>query len=595
MAKTKQKIQTSWDLSLFAKNPTKKDIERELQKLERRHAAFAKKYRGRSDYLKNETKLAAALKEYEALEKSDLPIEKLFRYFWFKKELDSSDTQAQAIITLLADRLTKIGNLTIFFGLALGRIEKQYQKKFLKSQKLARYHYLLERAFLESAHQLTEPEEKILSLKHMPARGLWVEGNEKLLSTISVRFEGKDIPLSEAVGKVADLSTGKRRQLGARVMEALRAHSDFAESELNAVVIDKKIDDELRGFRKPYSATVLAYENDEESVEALVESVTKAFSMSRRFYKLKKELLGLDELTYADRAASIGKTRATFPFEKSYERIREIFYSLDSVYGRIFDDMVANGQIDVYPKTGKGGGAYCAGGAGVPTMVLLNHVDSFNSLLTLAHEMGHAIHTERSKEQPLIYQGYTTSVAETASTFFESFVFEEIFKTLSGKEQMIALHDKINDDISTVFRQIAFFNFENELHTRIRAEGFLPKEEIAKLLNAHLQRYLGPAVSLDERDGYFFVYVTHFRRPFYVYSYTYGQLISKALVARVQEDPEYIRQVDTFLTAGKARSPEQIFADIGIDTTNPEFFQEGLQRIATDIKELERLKKKYYN
>jgi oligoendopeptidase F len=250
---------------------------------------------------------------------------------------------------------------------------------------------------------------------------------------------------------------------------------------------------------------------------------------------------------------------------------------------------IKNGQIDVYPKKGKKGGAYCSGSVGLPTYVLLNHASTLDSYKTFAHEMGHAIHTELSKTQPPLYQNYTISVAEVASTLFENFAFDEIFPRLSKKEQIIALHDRINDSISTVFRQIACFNFELDMHKQIRERGALSKEEIAQLHNKHMGAYLGPSFKLKELDGYFFVQWSHIRRHFYVYSYAYGELISKALYAKYKKDPSYIKEIEKFLSAGGSKSPEQIFKDIGIDTSKPQFFVDGLKQIEEDIKELEQL------
>ena len=209
--------------------------------------------------------------------------------------------------------------------------------------------------------------------------------------------------------------------------------------------------------------------------------------------------------------------------------------------------------------------------------------------MTFGHEMGHAINSELSKSQTPLYEGYTISVAEVASTLFENFVFEEIFQTLSAKEKIIALHDRIQDDIQTIFRQIACFNFEVELHRTIRVKGSLSKEEIGALLNKHMSAYLGPRFKMTELDGYFFVSWSHIRRFFYVYSYAYGQLISKALYKKYQTDKNYIGEIKKFLSAGGSKSPEDIFRDIGIDTTKPDFFIAGLKSIEEDILKLQKL------
>ena len=363
--------------------------------------------------------------------------------------------------------------------------------------------------------------------------------------------------------------------------------SEFAESELNAIVARKKITDELRGYEAPFDATIIGYENDRASVLALVEAVTKHFEIAHRFYAVKAKLMKQKQLTYADRSASVGTLKKKIPFKEAAEIVRKTFYKLHPRYAAIFERLLAGGQVDVYPKAGKTGGAYCSHMVGEPTLVLLNHIDNAHSLLTLAHEMGHAIHSERSKKQSPMYEGYSIVTAETASTFFERAAFESLVATLSEKEKLIALHDKIQDDVSSIFRQIACFNFEVEMHQQIRAKGLLPKEALAKLMNKHMAAYLGGAVALVPEDGYFFVAWSHIRRFFYVYSYAYGQLTSRALWERVKKNKKYITKVDEYLQAGGSNSPEEIFKKCGLNLYSPKVFLEGLKSIEKDVAELE--------
>ena len=131
--------------------------------------------------------------------------------------------------------------------------------------------------------------------------------------------------------------------------------------------------------------------------------------------------------------------------------------------------------------------------------------------------MGHAFHSELSKSQTPLYQYYSTVTAETASTLFEEIVFEKVYETASEEEKKILIHSKLNSEIATIFRQIAVFNYEMELHQRIRQEGSLPKEDIAKMMNKHMKEYLGPRFNLSERDGYCFVNWSHIRTFYYVY------------------------------------------------------------------------------
>jgi len=585
--KIKQK--TDWDLKLFYKSHTDEAIEADLKKCENLNDIFANKYSG-VDFTKDESTLATALGDYEKL-LGDSSGSRAIMYFYYAKDLNALDKKAEAEINRMTGRLTNASNKIIFFELKLAKIPETLQKKFLSSEKLTHFKYFLENVFKLSKYNLSEAEEKIMSLKSQTSRQMWMAGQDKILSKQTILWKGKELPIAEAMSIVPSLPTRDRHALHKLVMNILKSISDFAEAEVNAVYIDKKINDELRGFKNPYDATLLSHETDEVMVKTLVDTVTKGFKISHRFYKLKARLLKQEKLTYADRSAGIGKTDKKIIFEEGLEIVSKAFEAMDHDFKDVFHDMLSNGQIDVYPKKGKAGGAYCSANVDTPTLVLLNNVPEMRSVMTLAHEMGHAIHFEYSKDQKPMYQGVSTAVAEVASTFFEQVVFNELFKTLSKNEQIIALHNKINDDISTIFRQIACFNFENELHKEIRAKGFLSKEEIGKTLNKHMKAYLGPIMEMTDEDGYFFVNWSHIRNFFYVYSYSFGCLVSKALYSKYQKDASYLHKIKTFLSAGCSKSPRDIFEEIDINVSDPKFWEEGLKVIEDDIKTLEKLTK----
>jgi oligoendopeptidase F len=418
---------------------------------------------------------------------------------------------------------------------------------------------------------------------------MWVDGVQKVLSQKTVEWEGDELPLPEAMNKIQNLTTKKRRELHEICMKKVMEVKEFSESEINAVITNKKIVDEMRGYETPYEAAVLGYENTPEEVETLVNTVTDNFDVVHDFYDLKAEMLELETLSYADRQASVGDIEREFDYQTSVELARAAISDLDADFADVFDQLVAGGQVDVYPKKGKQDGAFCSWASYLPTMLLLNHVDTYNSLRTFVHEMGHAIHGELSKVQSPVYEDATISTAETASTLFEKVFFEHLFPQLIDEEKIIALHDKINGKVSTIFRQVACFNFEKDLHLQIREKGSLPHAKIANLMNRHMQAYLGDKFELIDEDGYFFINWSHIRRSFYVYSYAYGDLISSAMVENLEKDGDYIQDIKQFLSAGSSKSPQEIFADIGIDTTTPAVFETGIQQVRDDIERLRTL------
>lgn len=584
-------MKTTWNLELLYKSPNDPQIEKDMRDMERAFAAFEKKYKGKTDYLKNEGKLLAALTDFEALFLKR-PIGKPYSYFQYIQCLNSEDATARAQITKLQERFAKNDQRVVFFDLAIGKIPAPFQKKFLKSKRLAHFRYHLKNVFDKAKHNLSEAEERIMALKAIPAHAKWVDGTDKLTNKATVEWKGEKLPLAKATSMIHELQLPDRHDLHDKTMAKLAEFAPVAESELNAIVTNKKIDDELRGFKEPFDSTILGYQNDRKSVLALVDAVTKNFGVSHRFYRLKAKLMGLERLRYADRAVGVAKEEPKVTFEEAVKNLRDVFGSLDKRYIDILNSYLEKGQIDVFPKVGKTGGAFCSGNLNAPTFVLLNHTESFDKALTFAHEMGHAIHTEFADRQPPLYRGYSIATAEVASTLFEQFVFDAMFEKLSDKEKVAALSARLNDDVQTVFRQIACFNFERELHETVREKGAMTEAEIRALMNKHMAAYLGPVFDLKDLDGNYFVDWGHLRNFFYVYAYAFGQLISKALYANFKKDRKYLTKINAFMEAGGSDSPENIFKSVGIDVTKPAFWEAGLRQIEKDIEALEKLTKK---
>lgn len=582
--------QYTWNLGLLYKSPKDPQIEKDVQDIEKAFIYFEKKYKN-ADFTKTPKTLLSALEDLESINKK-LSKKNPSWYFALKTDLDSSDDYSQAMETKISQRLTIAANKVTFFDLKIGKIPKKDQKIFLNYESLSPFKYQLERIFENVKYDLSEKEEQMVSLLSQTSFSMWVDGQQKLLNQQTVEHNKKQIPLSQAMSILADLPKGARRALHEKINKALKNISHFAEAEINATYNFKKVMDIQRGFKTPYEATVLGYENDLKTIETLVETVTKHFTISQRFYKLHAKLIKEKTLTLADRSVKIGSISKKFTFENTIDIVHKAFSSVGGKYASFIDIFLKNRQIDVYPVKGKKSGAYCWGSGEGPTFVLLNHTDDIRSVETLAHEMGHAIHTELSKKQPPQYRHYSTATAEVASTFFEQLVNDELEAQLSNKEKVVLLHNKIMGDISTIFRQVACFNFELELHNTIREKGQISKAEMAKLMNKHFSSYIGPSVALSEDDGYFFVTWSHIRRFFYVYSYAYGQIVSRALFEKWKKDHSYINKIDQFLSAGRSMSPKDIFKKIGIDTSDPKFFEAGLKAIDEDIKKLERLAKK---
>jgi len=584
----KSTLKTEWDLTLLYKSISDPQIDIDVKTIEKACTDFNKKYNKNNSYTTDKTALLKALKDYEKT-LTIVGSSKPYSYPALMRDVDSANTKAQAKMNQVLNDITKSMNNMVFFPLSLGKIQLPVQKSINPDPAFAKYKYFLNNIWKKAKYQLSEDVEKVIALKSMPAHQMWVDTQSKLLSLQTIPYKKKQITLSMASILISELPKPKRIALQKLVRAKLKEISFLAEAELNAIIADKKISDELRGLTKPYSATVLEFQNDEKSIESLVKAVTDNFPIAHRYLKLRAKMLGYKKLHPTDLGVPIGKIKTKFTYEKSVEIIKNTFRKISPQYEEIFSLFVSDGRIDVYPRKGKRDGGYCWSGYNMPTYILLNWSESIRSITTLGHEMGHAIHGELSKTQPILYKSHTTSVAEVASTLFENFVFDEVIKNLPEKEKKIAIFERLSDAINTIFPQVALFNFETELHNTINNKGSMSAEDMAKLMNKHMSEYVGPICKYEDDDGYRFVRWHHIRYFFYTSSYAYGQLISTALYNKYKQDPSYIEKINQFMSVGESDTPENIFKDIGIDTTKPEFFVDALKSIEKDIIELEKL------
>lgn len=583
-------IKTEWDLKkLYYKSEKDPQIEKDLKKTEKAYSDFANKWRNKP-FTSNLKLLKEALEEQEKL--AGLPfVTRPIRYFSFRSVLNTKDKVADKQLALISRRLRKVADSVLFFDLTIGSLPEKKQKEILNSKELEHFKYHLERLFLNSNYDLNEDQEKIINLKSRQSYSAWTEMTEKIISNRCILWQKKELPIPEALETLDTLPSRQKPKLWSLIIKEMEQIAEVAEHEFNAIITDVRTEDELRGYKKPYSSTAIGYEDDEKSIENLVEAVSnQGFNLSKKFYKLKAEYHKTKQLDYSQKYDSIGK-ETPIPFPEAVKICRDVFYEAKKEYGQIFDQMLTNGQIDVFPKKGKRGGAFMSDQTGHPVHVFLNHTNNFKSLETLAHEMGHAIHAHQSGKNTPFYDGHSITTAETASTLFENLVFDAVYEQADESQKTILLHDRITRDISTIQRQIACFNCELEFHNTIEKQGAMTKEELRDCMYKHLKSYLGPAVEIDKNDGYAYVYWSHLRYGFYVYTYSFGLLMSSLMAKNYREDRSYIEKIDQFLSSGSSANVHDIFETIGINTDQQNTFTEALKSHAEDIKKFEQLVK----
>lgn len=586
-------METEWKFKWA--NPEK--FESERKKSSEAHDSFRNKWINRNDYFENAKVLREALDEYEKLVRNFSGGGTEGYYYSLKEQTNLNDTKIRKKINLIDNFQKEQSMKTLFFHLNLAKISEDKQKKFLKSQELSKYHNFLKEIFENSKYLLSEEGEKILSLKSLGSYDLWIKMLEGFLAKETrkvVASDGKEKEMT--YDELLNLTKNKDKKLrdnaGKAFNDIMKKYYEIAEFELNAVLENAKVDGELRNFKRVDESRIRGDLIDFDFIDSLLLAVKERYDLSKRYYSLLSKLTGQKKFNYYERGIQLFEINKKYSFEEATKIVKKIFSKMHPNFLKIFQNMLEKGQVDVFARPGKKGGAFCTHFRIDDLIyVLLNFSGNIQDIVTLAHEMGHAIngHYMQKNENALNYE-YSKATAEVASIFMEDFVFEEIKKEFQDEEKFYLLLNKILNEISGIQRQIALYFFELELHKTYRKEGYLSKEKISEIFSKHMSEYLGDLFD-KETMKYGWIYWEHIRLYFYVYSYASGSLISKAMQKKYKEDPSFIKKIEKFLSTGTSKTPREIFNEMGIEI-NKEFFLTGLEKVEEELDEVEELGKK---
>ncbi len=599
LKRTSLKHKTDWNLTPLFKHDDDPRIQSEKEEIEKKSYEFINAWRDRTDYLRDPSILKQALDQYERWKRAYGSEGNPGYYFWLRTQQDQNNPTLKAKFSKIEEFSRKIENDIRFFHLRIAKISPGLQRKFLDYNGLREYRHFLERTFAESQYILSEPEERIMNLKTSTSYSNWIKMTSGFLAK-----EERKVRLEEGgsavrtFAEIVSLMNSKVRNVRDSAAHAfddiMRKHVEVAEAEINSILLNKKVDDELRKLSRPDLSRHISDDIESEIVDSLITSVSARFDIASRYYRLKSKLMNVRRLKYYERNVEYGKVAVKYPYSSSTKLILKVLENIDGDFAGIFRNFLENGRIDIHPRKGKSGGAFCAHSLiSQPTYILLNHTDQMHDVLTLAHELGHGINNELiRKRQNSLNFGTPTSTAEVASTFMEDFVLQDILRHSDDELRLAIMMTKLNDDVSTIFRQVACYNFETDLHREFRQKGYLSKEEIGRLFRGHMSAYMGDFVGQSEGSENWWVYWSHIRHFFYVYSYASGLLISKSLQSSVKNNAGFILKVKDFLSAGLSDSPRNIFKRLGIDIADCEFWRKGIEEVERLLEETTSLARK---
>ncbi|KGT72769.1 oligopeptidase PepB, partial [Bradyrhizobium japonicum] len=349
----------------------------------------------------------------------------------------------------------------------------------------------------------------------------------------------------------------------------------------------------VRKYQSALQASLFADNIDLSVYENLIATVHEYLPLMHRYVSLRKKMLGLSELHMYDLYVPIvPEVEMAIPYEQAVETIKKALHPLGKDYEHVLDEGFTSGWIDVYENEGKTSGAYSWGSYTTHPYVLMNYQDNVNNLFTLAHEMGHALHSYYSnKNQPYTYAGYRIFVAEVASTLNEALLMNYMLDTTYDKQQrMYLLNYYMEQFRGTLFRQTMFAEFEKTIHAKEEAEEALTADNLSAMYRELNLQYHGPDMIVDREIDLEWARIPHFYNNFYVYKYATGFSAATSLSKQIVEEGEpAVERYLAFLRSGGSDYPLNILKRAGVDMTSPQPIREALEVFKGLLEQMEEL------
>ncbi len=581
----------TWDLTDLYTGADDVRLDADLGALEERAAQFAANYRGRVSAL-TPAEFGDALAKYERILR-DEQFPNAFTQLLF-----AGDTLAPAhgaLLQKVQERGVAIHQHLLFYELELIAIPDETFATLYTDPVTAGYRHYLEHVRLARPHRLSEPEERILLAKSTTGGEAFSRLFDETISaatfTMTVHGETRTLNESEILSRLLDPDREVRRAAAEGLTDGLCERGRLFTFITNTLIYDKAVDDRLTHFDTPEAERHHADEVDTATVHTMLDACVAHYPTVARYYRLKREILGLDRLYHYDRYAPMLTNEARVPWEDARRMVTEAYTRFSAPVGAMIVRFFDERWIDAEVRAGKRGGAFCAGIApDWHPYVLMNYQGKRRDVMTLAHELGHGIHDLLAAEQHFLQYYPSLATAETASVFGEMLTFTALrAQTTDPRQRLALLTGKIEDIFATVFRQTSLYRFEQSVHAARRAQGELTAEQIDTLWQEHSQAMFGDAVEMGEGHRVWWRYIPHFiHTPFYVYAYAFGQLLVMALFARYQQEgAHFVPRYLDILRAGGSRRPAQLLALAGIDIAHREFWEDGLRMIGELVTDAE--------
>ena len=515
----------------------------------------------------------------EAETELDLLLSDLFAYANLRRSEDTRAPQAQKMYARIYAGYVEAVTRTAFVQPQILALPEETIRGFMESEALAPYRYLMEKLLRQKPHTLSEKEEALLARfgEVFAAPGQIADN----LQDADLSFD----PVKDGDGQEHELTganfillqTSPDRTLRENAFRSFykgyRGHINTFAATYAGAVKAAAAEAAVRGYPSSRAMSMAQEHIPVEVYDTLVATIRDHLPAMYAYADLRKKLLKLDALHYYDLYTPLtGKSGKTYTYEEAQKMVLEAVAPLGDRYGSIVREGFADRWIDVYPNRGKSGGAFSSGTYRSNPFIMTNFTGTLDSVSTIAHEMGHSMHTWLSGHtQPPHYAEYTLFVAEVASTVNENLLIEYLLKTEEDpREQLALLNQYLENFKGTVYRQTMFAEFEKTAHEMAERGEALDPESLNALYASLVRDYFGPALEMDEEVRYEWARIPHFYRPFYVYKYATGYTSAVALSEAVRGGgEEAVRRYLEFLSMGGSADPLEELRHAGVDLTSP--------------------------
>jgi oligoendopeptidase F len=590
MSENTEYAQGRWSLKDLLASRDKAVIDSALEDLESATAALEAMREGLSPDMSGEAFMDAlqALEEYS----SRASVLSAYGGLWFSE--DTQDREALAFMGRMEQLLTEANNRILFFNLWWIGLEERDADRLARDTGGLKYHLYKLRLFRR--HTLSEPEEKVIAIKDINGTNALNNVYDMITNrfTFDLEVEGqtKHLNRDELMAYAKDGSAETRE---AAYRELYRVYGD--ESTVLAQIYTHIVRDwagenlNLRKFDSPISARNLSNDIPDAVVDALLDVCSEQAGVFHRYFRLKARWLGMEKIRRFDLYAPLDtKSEKKIPYAAAVRMVLESFERFSPRMHELARRVLDDNRIDSELRPGKRGGAFCCGV--LPQMtpwVLVNYTGEPRQVATLAHELGHAVHSMMASGHSVLTFHPALPLAETASVFSEMLLTDRLMREEDDPEVRRGLLAGVLDDIyATVMRQAFFVIFERDAH-RAAAEGG-NIDDLDRLYLENLRSQFGDSVDVDGIFRHEWTSIPHiYHAPFYCYAYSFGLLLSLSIYRQYTEAGESFKPgLFKILSHGGAESPSQILDEAGVDIADHDFWRGGFRIIEGMIEELEK-------